>query len=135
MNLPTLSAAAHYTARFRNVLAYIDAHLDGDVSVAALSSVASSSKFHFHRQFTALFGIGVYKYVQLRRLKRAADQLAFRMELTVLSIALGNGYDGPEAFARAFKKTTGESPSPLRQQPCWDRWLVPQILRSVRVRG
>ncbi|MBP9086051.1 MAG: GyrI-like domain-containing protein [Kofleriaceae bacterium] len=122
MNLPTLSAATHYTARFRSVLAYIDTHLDGDVSVAALSSVASSSKFHFHRQFTALFGIGVYKYVQLRRLRRAADQLAFRTELTVLTIALSNGYDGPEAFARAFKKTTGQSPTQFRQQPCWDSW-------------
>lgn len=133
MSPSTATSSTHYTARFRNVLTYIDAHLDGDLSVAALSAVAASSKFHFHRQFSALFGIGVYKYVQLRRLRRAADQLAFRSELSVLTIALDNGYDGPEAFARAFKKTTGQSPSQFRQQPCWDSWQASfEIMTHIR---
>jgi AraC family transcriptional regulator len=116
------TATDRYTARFRKVLEYIDAHLDGDVSVEPLSGVAAFSKFHFHRQFTELFGTGVYRYIQLRRMKRASYQLAFRSDLPVLEIAVANGYEGPEAFSRAFRKAVGQSPSEFRKQPRWDPW-------------
>jgi AraC family transcriptional regulator len=37
----------------------------------------------------------------------------------VIDIALASGYEGPEAFARAFKKSLGQSPTEFRQQPQW----------------
>jgi AraC family transcriptional regulator len=113
-----------YRARFRKVLEYIDANLNDDLSVERLSSVAAFSKYHFHRQFAQLFGIGVYKYVQLRRLKRASYQLAFRSHSQIIDIALANGYEGPESFSRAFKKSIGQSPSEFRRQPRWDPWYA-----------
>lgn len=111
-----------YLIRFARVLAHVDANLDGDLSVETLSGVAAFSKFHFHRQFSALFGLGVYEYVQLTRLKRAAYQLAFRDRQTVLEIALDAGYESSEAFARAFKKRIGQTPSDFRKQPAWGTW-------------
>lgn len=77
-----------FHARFQRVLEYIDNHLDGDLSVEVLCNVAAFSKYHFHRQFTELFGIGAYRYVQLCRLKRASYLLAYRGHLPVLDIAL-----------------------------------------------
>lgn len=108
--------------RFRKVLAHIDAHLDESLTVERLSGIAAFSKYHFHRQFTALFGLGVYKYVQLVRLRRAAYQLAFRGNLRVIEIALGSGYESHEAFSRAFKKTVGQTPTEFREKPQWDAW-------------
>ncbi len=123
-----------YYGRFRKVLDYIDEHLDGDLSVERLSIVASFSKFHFHRQFTGLFGVGVYRYVQLRRMRRASYQLAFRDD-QVVDIALANGYDTPESFARAFRREIGQSPSGFRAQPQWDPWhAIYQPLRESRIR-
>ena len=119
--IPT-DAAAHYLARFRKVLDYIDRHLDQDLAVERLSAVAGFSKYHFHRQFTALFGIGVYRYVQLQRLKRAAYRLAFRADGKIIDIAFDSGYEGHEAFSRAFKKILGQSPSGFRKQPHWIAW-------------
>ncbi len=113
--------AQAYNARLLRVLNHIETHLIEDLSVEALSNVAAFSKFHFHRQFAAVFGIGVYRYVQLARLKRASHKLAFRDE-AVTGIALDSGYDGPEAFARAFKRTLGQSPSAFREQPDWAPW-------------
>ena len=55
----TAKPIKHYHARLQRTLAYIDAHLDEELSVDTLSGVAAFSRFHFHRQFTALFGIGV----------------------------------------------------------------------------
>ena len=115
-------AADHYHVRMCKVVAYIDTHLDSALELDQLCQVAAFSKFHFLRQFAAWAGLGVSAYVQLRRLKRASYQLAFRPHLPVLDIALGNGYQGPEAFARAFKKTVGMAPRAFRTQPDWPAW-------------
>ena len=106
----TAGTADAYRIRFRKVLAHIDAHLDDDLTVDRLSGVAAFSKYHFHRQFSELFGIGVYRYVQLVRLKRASYQLAFRDQHRIIDIALASGYESHEAFSRAFKKTVGQTP-------------------------
>ncbi len=113
--------AAYYT-RLRKVLRHIDTHLADELTAAHLSEVAALSKYHFHRQFSALLGIGVYRYIQLRRMKRAAFQLAFRLEQPITDIALANGYDSPEAFSRAFKRCLGQTPSGFRRLPQWWAW-------------
>jgi AraC family transcriptional regulator len=78
--------------------------------------------------------MGVYRYVQLRRLKRASWQLAFRESMPVTDIALGSVYEGPEAFARAFRKHTGQSPSEFRREPQWDPWNATcQPLSELRI--
>jgi AraC family transcriptional regulator len=115
-------AAKTYHARMQRVLVYIDGRLEDDLSVEALSGVAAFSKFHFHRQFSALFGISVHSYVQLARLKRAAHRLAYRRDEPILQIALDSGYAGPEAFTRAFRQLVGQTPSAFRKQPDWTPW-------------
>ncbi len=116
------------------MLHYIDAHLEEALTCEQLSEVACLSRFHFHRQFSGLFNIGVAAYVKLTRLKRASYQLAFRRELSVIDIALRCGYEGPEAFARAFKKRLLQSPSEFRAQPDWSNWRTAfQPLQRLRV--
>ena len=51
--------SAHYARCITRVLSHIEAHLDEDLSVDTLSTVAGFSPFHFHRQFSAYTGIGV----------------------------------------------------------------------------
>lgn len=109
-------------SRFRKVLEYIDSHLDDDLSVDQLSNVAAFSKYHFHRQFSELFGISVYKYVHLNRLKRASYQLAFRNHMQIIHISLASGYENHESFSRAFKKNIGQTPSEFREHPQWNPW-------------
>lgn len=127
------SAAERYQARFHRVLRHVEEHLADDLSVERLSGIAAFSKFHFHRQFTGLVGIGVHKYVQLLRLKRASYRLAFRTDDPILQIALDSGYEGPEAFARSFKQRFGQTPSEFRARPQWATWnAVYQSLRDIR---
>ena len=118
------SSADRYRARFRAVLEFIDAHADEPLDLERLSNVAAFSKFHFQRQFTELFGIGVFKYMQLTRLKRASYRLAFRDDVSVLDVAHDSGYEGPEAFARAYKQACGQSPSAFRKDPNWTSWYA-----------
>lgn len=118
------SATENVVARFRRVLAYVETRLDEPLTVERLSGVAAYSKFHFHRQFTALFGVGVSEYVRLLRLKRAAYRLAFRDGTRILDVALECGYESHEAFARAFKQVFGRTPSEFRGRPRWDAWYA-----------
>lgn len=116
------AAAQIYHNRLQKVLCYIEENLEGDLSVETLSGIAAFSKYHFHRQFTALFGMNVYKYVQLARLKRAGYRLAFRDDNSITDIALESGYESPEAFSRAFKQCVGQTPSDFKKQPQWSSW-------------
>ncbi len=110
-----------YRARFDAVLRRIEEDLEGDLSLEALSAAADFSRFHFHRQFSALYGVSPYQYIQALRLKRAAYRLAYRDD-SLLDIALEGGYDSHEAFSRAFKKRFGQTPSAFRQSPQWHAW-------------
>ena len=118
------AALRNYNARMQRVLDHIDQHLDGDLDLETMSRVAAFSKFHFHRQFTATFGLSVHRYVQLARLKRASHRLATGEERSVTEIALEAGYDAPDAFARAFRRRFKQSPSSFRKAPDWAPWLA-----------
>ncbi|HMC90817.1 MAG TPA: AraC family transcriptional regulator [Allosphingosinicella sp.] len=121
----TMTAALeNYHARMRRVLDHIDRHLDGDLDLEAVSGVAAFSKFHFHRQFKATFGLSLHRYVQLARMRRASKQLAGEQGQSVTEIALDAGYETPDAFARAFRQRFGQSPSGFRKSPEWEPWLA-----------
>jgi len=80
------AALQNHHARMQRVLDHIDRHLDDDLDLDALSSVAAYSKYHFHRQFTATFGLSVHRYIQLARMKRASYRLAYRDAPSVTDI-------------------------------------------------
>lgn len=115
-------ALENYNARMQRVLDYIDRHINDDLDLETVSRVAAFSKFHFHRQFTAVFGLSVHRYVQLARMKRASHRLASKESVT--DIAMDAGYEAPDAFARAFRQRFGQSPSSFRKSPNWGAWLM-----------
>lgn len=112
-----------YRARMEKVLDHIERHLDGELDLDALSRVAAFSKYHFHRQFVAFFGISLHRYVQLARLQRASKRLAGPGGPSITEIALDAGYETPDAFARAFRQRFEQSPSGFRKSPEWEPWL------------
>ena len=122
-----LSAA--YSERLRRVCDHIERHLDEPLSLEALSRMAHSSPFHFHRQFTAWSGLPLYRYIQWLRLRRASWRLAFNPQDKVIDIALDAGFQNPESFTRAFKTAFGQNPRQFRQKPDWAAWhqRVPKL--------
>ena len=85
------AAIENYQARMRRVLDYIDRPTEEELSLDVLSGVAAFSKFHFHRQFVATFGLSVHRYVHLARMKRASFRLAYHEAQSVTDIALDAG--------------------------------------------
>lgn len=94
-------------------LDYLEERMEGEVNIDEAAKLAYSSRFHFQRMFSMLCGVTVADYVRSRRLTLAAQELAFG-DCRVLDAALRYGYETPEAFARAFRRFHGISPSDAR---------------------
>jgi AraC family transcriptional regulator len=102
-----------YYERIVRTLVYIQQHLDEDLELDAVASVAAFSKFHFHRIFRGLVGESLAEHVRRLRLERAAGSLK-RLDRPVTDIALEAGFETHESFTRAFGAMFGVSPSSYR---------------------
>ncbi|WP_211296411.1 AraC family transcriptional regulator [Paenibacillus donghaensis] len=100
--------------RMTEALDYMESKMEEPMHIDEIAKVAYSSSFHFQRMFSMLTGVSVADYVRRRRLTLAAQELAVS-KLRVLDIALKYGYESPEAFAKAFRKAHGISPSAARK--------------------
>lgn len=90
---------------------------DADVSLAALASDADLSRFHFCRAFKESTGLSPHAWLRQRRLEQAMNMLRDTDD-SIVSIAAALGYSSQTAFAAAFRKLTGETPSGWRRRTC-----------------
>jgi AraC family transcriptional regulator len=101
-----------WTQRLNAALDYLEGSLE-EPDLEHAASLANCSLFHFLRMFEVVTGMTAGDYSRRRRLSRAAIDLAAGGE-KVIDVALRYGYESPEAFARAFKRLFGLSPSEAR---------------------
>ncbi|WP_076866733.1 helix-turn-helix transcriptional regulator [Bradyrhizobium mercantei] len=88
---------------------------EADVSLAALASEAGLSRFHFCRAFKESTGLSPHAWLRQHRLEQAMDMLR-DTDASVVSVAAALGYGSQTAFAAAFRKLTGETPSDWRRR-------------------
>jgi AraC family transcriptional regulator len=100
--------------RLARVLYYIEANLEGDLTVARLASVACLSQFHFARAFKAATGQSPHRHVGARRLERAKELLR-DADRALVDIALALKFSCQANFTRAFRRTTGQTPAQYRR--------------------
>jgi len=107
------STVEDYHERIVRTLAFIQQHLDDDLELDQLASVAAFSRFHFHRIFRALVGEPPHEYIRRLRLERAARSLKHSAD-PVTAAAFDAGFATHESFTRAFTDMFGTSPSAFR---------------------
>ena len=88
---------------------------DADVSLATLASDAGLSRFHFCRAFKESMGLSPHAWLRQHRLEQAMNMLRDTDD-SVVSVAAALGYASQTAFAAAFRKLTGETPSDWRRR-------------------
>jgi AraC family transcriptional regulator len=96
--------------RLARVLAFIDAHLDRELSLEELAREACLSAFHFARSFKMATGVSPHRYVLQRRLDHAKALLTAGT-LSLAEVALACGFSSQAHFSSSFKQATGLSPS------------------------
>ena len=84
-------------------------------TVAELAGLCGISPRHLHRQFLALTGMTVAKYVESFQIERAKEMLATSV-FPVQHIGFACGFSHPNSFARAFRRATGIPPLAFRQK-------------------
>lgn len=88
---------------------------DADVSLAALASEAGLSRFHFCRAFKESTGLSPHGWLRQHKLEQAMQMLR-ETEVSVVTVAAALGYASQTAFAAAFKRLTGETPTDWRRR-------------------
>jgi transcriptional regulator GlxA family with amidase domain len=94
-------------------LAYVRSHLHEPLDVQALADAAGLSRAHFSRLFTSCEGVPPAEYVLNERMRRAA-RLLVSGQANIKQISGDCGFDDPNYFAKAFRRTFGASPTEFR---------------------
>ncbi|MBD3887605.1 helix-turn-helix transcriptional regulator [Phormidium tenue FACHB-886] len=97
------------TYRLRQVIAYIDAYLDRDLTLAELAAVAQMSPNYFTQLFKQSTGLTPHQYVIQRRVEWA-KRLLIAGKLTIANIALQVGFAHQSHLNRHFKRWVGVTP-------------------------
>ena len=100
--------------RLSRVLDYIDANLEGDLTLDRMAETACLSRYHFARAFRQAVGESPHRYVSAKRLERAKALLTHG-DRTLVDIALALSFSSQANFTRAFKQATGFAPGQFRQ--------------------
>jgi AraC family transcriptional regulator len=101
--------------RLKRVLDYIGDHIGDDLSLTQLASVAGMSPHYFAELFRKSTGHAPHRYVLLRRIQLAKQQLSGSAR-TVTEVGLTAGFQNPSHFARIFHRFVGISPSKFQME-------------------
>jgi AraC family transcriptional regulator len=112
---PDGDSSAMNGTQLRRSIAFMKEHLDTEVTLEALASVAAMSKFHFAKSFKHAMGVAPHQYLVRLRIEQARKILAHDT-LSVEQIANSVGYADTAHFAEVFRRLTGLSPSQYRRR-------------------
>jgi AraC family transcriptional regulator len=101
--------------RLFRILDYIEANLEGDLTIDRMASIACLSRYHFARVFKEAVGQSPHRYVSAKRLERA-KALLMQGDRSLADIGLALSFSCQANFTRAFKQATGRTPSQYRNK-------------------
>lgn len=101
--------------KFEEVLKYITEHLNENLTVKKLASIANMSEVYFSNLFSKTFGISLIKYINQKRMNIAVIMLSENKKNSK-EIAYALGYENETYFFKVFKKTFGMTPGQYKEQ-------------------
>lgn len=110
---PVLLAQADASKRLRELLAWIQGHLDEDLSVEALAARAAMSPRNFARAFAAQTGLTPARFVTQARCDLAATLLR-QTDWAMEKVAARSGFASVDTLQRAFRQRFGSTAQSFR---------------------
>lgn len=107
-----LTGLTHH--QLRNVLEYIQAHLEENMTLDAIAQVAGMSRYHFIRRFKQTMHSSPYQYLIQQRLEQA-KHLLLGSHLSIAEIAIACGFANQSHLTKHFKQRVGITPQIFRK--------------------
>ncbi len=101
--------------RMRRLIEFIEAHLDGDLSLEAMATEVEISPLYLPRAFKTAFGQSPHQYVLARRIEKA-KQLLRDTAMPIVDVALASGFSSQSHLSNWFIRQVGVSPAAYRKQ-------------------
>jgi AraC family transcriptional regulator len=99
--------------QLRLVANYMHTHLEANMSLAELASLAETGIYEFCRRFKNTTGLTPHNYMTLLRVEEGKRLLA-EQRASIAEISLMLGFANQSHFTRVFHKTTGVTPKRFR---------------------
>ncbi|MDM2915623.1 MDR efflux pump AcrAB transcriptional activator RobA [Citrobacter sp. Cpo035] len=112
----------------RDLLIWLEGHLDQPLSLDNVAAKAGYSKWHLQRMFKDVTGHAIGAYIRARRLSKSAVALRLTAR-PILDIALQYRFDSQQTFTRAFKKQFSQTPALYRRSPEWSAFGIRPPMR------
>ena len=103
-----------YSQQIQSCAAYIEAHLDEELTLETLAREVGYSEYHLSRKFKEETGDHIRDYIKYARVERAKLLLA-TSDLSIKEIAEHLRFCAPSHFARTFREVTGQLPQEYRK--------------------
>ncbi|MEB6334856.1 MDR efflux pump AcrAB transcriptional activator RobA [Serratia rhizosphaerae] len=107
----------------RDLLSWLESHLDQPLALDNVAAKAGYSKWHLQRMFKDITGNAIGAYIRARRLSKAAVALRLTSR-PILDIALQYRFDSQQTFTRAFKKQFAQTPALYRRAEDWNAFGI-----------
>jgi AraC family transcriptional regulator len=100
--------------RLKRAIDYVEARLDGPVSLADIAFSVGLTRMHFAAQFRAATGLRPHEYLLRRRIERAQEMLV-GTGMSLVDVALSVGFQTQAHFTSVFKRYAGQPPRAWRE--------------------
>lgn len=97
---------------YRQLMEYIEEHVEEDLSLEKIASEFFVSKYHIAHVFKDNTGLSIHQFITKKRLDLCRDAIQSKMSITEAYQMFGFG--DYSSFYRAFKKEYGISPKDFR---------------------
>jgi AraC family transcriptional regulator len=101
--------------KLQQVIDYIDAHLDQDLSLRELAAIAQISSHYFSQLFKQSTGLTPHQYVIHCRIARVKELLPKTKQL-IADVARSVGFVDQSHLHRYFKRIVGVTPKTFQQK-------------------
>ncbi|MEJ2155979.1 MAG: DJ-1/PfpI family protein [Desulfobacteraceae bacterium] len=108
-----LAVQAKAGRRFKDLMEWVETHLDKNLTVERLAEQAHMSPRTFARIFPSEFGLSPGRFIEQLRIDRARELLESGME-GLERVAHKSGFGREERLRRAFQRRLGISPAQYR---------------------
>ncbi|HHU36192.1 MAG TPA: helix-turn-helix domain-containing protein [Treponema sp.] len=112
--------SGEFSIPLMRALSFVDENFEKEIQLSNVAENASVSPAYLSRLFSEQLGVSFVEYLTGLRIERA-EQLIRENKMNIKEISFAVGYQDPNYFSKAFRKTVGMSPSMYAERSRYEK--------------